>query len=307
MNVTLGINTCFALKRWPRPADWASVVRDDLGLDFVELSLDLIEGTETFAGRRDAIERTRAALDAHGLRAHATFTGLAAYSLDLLMHPDATRRESALAWYREVVDLTAALGCRATGGHVGAMSVSDWSDPARRAERWETLHHDLTTLAEHARNAGLEYLLVENLVAVREPSMMTQIEDLLSEGDIDHVAWKLCLDVGHHCVPGTTGDERDPYAWLRRFGNRLAEVQLQQSDGLADHHWAFTAEHNAGGIIDPARVLSTLAEAGAGDVDLVFEIIPGWEDPDDQVIDDLRYSVQVWKAAISDHPSVAGG
>ena len=301
MNVTLGINTCFALKRWPRPADWASVVRNDLGLDFVELSLDLIEGTDTFAGRRDAIERTRAALDAHGLRARATFTGLAAYSLDLLMHPDAARRENALAWYREVVDLTAALGCNATGGHVGAMSVPDWSDPARRDERWQELKRDLTTLAGHARNAGLDYLLVENLVAVREPSIMAQVEDLLTDGDADHVPWKLCLDVGHQCVPGTTGDERDPYAWLRRFGNRLAEVQLQQSDGLADHHWAFSAEHNATGIIDPGRVLTTLAASGAGDVDLIFEIIPGWEDPDGGVVDDLRASVELWETAIRDH------
>ena len=92
MKVQLGINTCFALKRWPRPADWASVVHNDLGLDLVELSLDLIEGTDTFAGRRHAVERTRAALDANGLNAHATFTGLSAYSLDLLMHPDPARR-----------------------------------------------------------------------------------------------------------------------------------------------------------------------------------------------------------------------
>jgi D-erythrulose 1-phosphate 3-epimerase len=301
MNVSLGINTCFALKRWPRPADWAALVRNDLGLDFVELSLDLIEGTDTFAGRRAAIERTRAALDAHGLRARATFTGLAAYSLDLLMHPDAMRRESALAWYRDVVDLTAALGCSATGGHVGAMSVPDWSDPERRAERWEALKRDLDSLAEHARNAGLEYLLVENLVAVREPSMMGQIEDLLTDGDANHVPWRLCLDVGHQCVPGTTGDERDPYAWIQRFGSRLAEVQLQQSDGLADHHWAFTAEHNASGIIDAARVLTTLSASGARDVDLIFEIIPGWEDPDGRVVDDLRSSVEMWTAAIRAH------
>jgi sugar phosphate isomerase/epimerase len=279
------------------------LVRNELDLDFVELSLDLIEGTETFAGRRDAIERTRAALDAHGLHARATFTGLAAYSLDLLMHPDPTRRQSALAWYRDVVDLTAALGCNATGGHVGAMSVPDWSDAQRRAERWEALKRDLETLAEHARNAGLDYLLVENLVAVREPSMMGQIEDLLTDGDADHVPWRLCLDVGHHCVPGTTGDERDPYAWIERFGSRLAEVQLQQSDGQADHHWAFTAEHNAIGIINAERVLTTLSASGAGDVDLIFEIIPGWEDPDGRVVDDLRSSVEIWKAAIHAHTS----
>ncbi len=299
MIVNLGINTCFALKRWPRPADWASVVRNDLGLDLVELSFDLIEGLETFAGRREAIERTRAALDANGLTAHATFTGLSAYSLDLLMHPDAARREAAMTWYRGMVDLTAALGASATGGHVGTMSVPDWSDPERRAERWNGLKRDLSAIAGHARSAGLEYLLIENLVAVREPSTMAQLEDLITDGDDDHVPWRLCLDVGHQCVPGTDGDERDPYAWVRTFGSRLAEVQLQQSDGVADHHWPFSAERNATGRIHPEQVLETLAAAGAGSVDLIFEIIPGWEDPDERVIDDLVFSVELWRAAIT--------
>lgn len=301
MNVNLGINTCFALKRWPRPADWASVVRNDLGLDLVELSLDLLEGTDTFAGRRDAIERTRSALDANGLRAHATFTGLAAYSLDLLMHPDPARRDAALTWYRGVIDLTAALGASATGGHVGAMSAPDWASAEHRAQRWSDLKRDLEVIAEHAKNAGLEYLLVENLVAVREPSTMAQVEDLLTDGDAEHVPWRLCLDVGHHCVPGTAGEERDPYAWLQRFGSRLAEVQLQQTDGLTDHHWAFTAEHNATGLIDPARVLETLAATGAETVDLIFEIIPGWEEDDDQVVHDLVASVDLWRSAIQLH------
>jgi sugar phosphate isomerase/epimerase len=301
MKVNLGINTCFALKRWPRPADWASVVRNDLGLDLVELSLDLIEGTETFSGRRDAIERTRAALDANSLSAHATFTGLSAYSLDLLMHPDPARREAALTWYRSVVDLTAALGAGATGGHVGAMSVPDWAFPERRAQRWEGMKRDLDTIAHYAKSAGLEYLLVENLVAVREPSTMAQLEDLLTDGDADRAPWRLCLDVGHQCVPGTTGAERDPYAWLQRFGDRLVEVQLQQSDGIADHHWAFTAEHNATGLIEPTKLLDTLASAGAGEVDLIFEIIPGWEDPDERVLDDLGSSVDMWRQAIHAH------
>lgn len=299
MKVNLGINTCFALKRWPRPADWASVVRNDLGLDLVEMSLDLIEGVETFGGRRDAIERNRAALDAHKLTAHATFTGLSAYSLDLLMHPDPARREAAMAWYRGVVDLTAALGARATGGHVGAMSVPDWEVPERREERWDGMKRDMETIAAYAGAAGLEYLLVENLVAVREPSTMAQLEELITDGDAEHAPWRLCLDVGHQCVPGTVGDERDPYAWLRRFGSRLVEVQLQQSDGVADHHWAFTAEHNSGGLIEPAKLLDTLAATGAQTVDLIFEIIPGWEDPDDRVIGDLQYSVDLWRNAIS--------
>ena len=125
------------------------------------------------------------------------------------------------------------------------MSLPDWVDPERRAERWEGMKRDLESIAAHASAAGLDYLLVENLVSVREPSTMAQIEELLTEGDAEHAPWRLCLDVGHQCVPGTEGDERDPYAWLRHFGSQLVEVQLQQSDGFADHHWAFTAEHNA--------------------------------------------------------------
>ena len=97
------------------------------------------------------------------------------------------------------------------------MSVPDWNDPERRAERWDGLKRDLETIAAHA-SGGLDYLLVENLVAVREPSTMAQVEDLLTDGDAEHAPWRLCLDVGHQCVPGTDGEERDPYAWLRRFG-----------------------------------------------------------------------------------------
>ena len=87
MRARLGINTCFAVKRWPEPGDWARIVRDELGLDTVELSLDLIEDV---GGR--TVNQVRSALDEYGLRAETVFTGLAAYSLNLLMHPDAVRR-----------------------------------------------------------------------------------------------------------------------------------------------------------------------------------------------------------------------
>jgi sugar phosphate isomerase/epimerase len=298
MRARLGINTCFALKRWPRPDDWAAVVRDDLGLEIVELSLDLVEGLDAPVERHRSVELTRAALSRHGLRAETTFTGLAAYGLNLLMHPDAERRSAALRWYRTVVDVTAQLGALACGGHVGTMSVPDWSDPIQRSERWSDLRRDLIELAGYACDAGLTHLLIENLVSVREPSTMSAVEELLSAGDGAHVPVRLCLDVGHQCVPGTEGAERDPYAWLRHFGSRLAEVQLQQSDALGDHHWPFTPERNAAGRIEPGRVLDTLATSGAEDVLLILEIIPGWEEDDGQVIEGLLSSVELWKGAL---------
>jgi D-erythrulose 1-phosphate 3-epimerase len=300
MRARLGINNCFAAKRWPRPDDWARVVRDDLGLDLVELSLDLLEGIDDPRQRQRMAHQVRVSLDRYGLSAETTFTGLAAYSLNLLMDPDLERRRRALEWYLDVVDLTARLGAKGTGGHVGSMSVPDWSDPALRAERWAGLKSDLAEIAAHAREAGLDYLLIENLASSREPSTIAGVEALLTNGDAAHVPVRLCLDVGHQCVPGTTGDDRDPYAWLKHFGSRLTEVQLQQSDGLADRHWPFTPERNEAGHIDPDRVLDVLAESGAGDVLLMLEVIPAWEEDDRQVLAGLRSSAELWAAALKD-------
>jgi len=299
MRARLGINNCFAVKRWPRPQDWAQVVREELGLDLVELSLDLMPRMGTPGERRRTADQVRAALDRHGLTAETTFTGLAAYSLSLLMHPDPDHRRSAFDWYLAVIDLTAQMGARAAGGHVGAMSVPDWSDPARRAERWAGLRHDLAELAAHARSAGLDHLLIENLASAREPSTIAQAADLLTDGDPEHVPVRLCLDVGHQCVPGTTGDDRNPYAWLARFGSVLAEVQLQQSDGLADRHWPFTPQRNEGGRIEPDRVLDALADSGAQDVLLMLEVIPAFEEDDRQVLAALRASADYWANALS--------
>jgi sugar phosphate isomerase/epimerase len=296
----LAINNCFAVKRWPRPADWAPLIRDELGLDLVELSLDLVGDVATVAARQRAAEETREALTECGLAAEATFTGLAAYSGCLLLHPDAEHRRAAMEWYLAVIDLTARLGARGTGGHIGAMSVPDWTDPARRAQRWSGLQQDLAELTGHARAAGLDYFLIENLASRREPCTIAGLETLLTDGDAGHVPARLCLDVGHMCVPGTSGPDRDPYAWLRHFGPRLAEIQLQQSDGVADHHWPFTMERNAVGSIDPARVLDTLTDSGVGDVLLVLEVIPPFEQDDAQVIEDLRASVETWATALAE-------
>src|SRR5437870_2514312 len=161
----LGINTCFAVKRWPRPQEWARVVREDLDLDLVQHSLDLV-------------------------------------SLD---GPASLRR----------------------------------------------------------RQAGLEARYVENLAAAREPSTMEGIQRLLRPGDDRHVPVALCLDVGHQCVPGTSGPERDPYAWLERMGSRAPVVHLQQSDAKGDRHWPFTAQANRAGRIDPDRVLVALDRSWA--------------------------------------------
>ncbi|MEA2651940.1 MAG: hypothetical protein QOI85_1661 [Chloroflexota bacterium] len=299
MRLQLGINTCFAVKRWPRPDDWAPVVRDRLGLRLVQHSLDLVD-TAASAERLDSqAAEVRAAIAEHGLELHSTFTGLAAYSANLLLAPDAIDRDAALAWYRRVITLTADVGGRATGGHIGCFSVPDWRDPDRRSELWSGLQRSLAELATNARKAGLEYLVVENLAVAREPSTMAMIRELLDDGNATRVPIRLCLDLGHMVVPGTEGPDRDPYAWLRTLGRSAPVIQLQQSDEGGDHHWPFTERTSAIGRISADRVFDALGEGGVEESALVLEIIPPFEQDDDDVLSNVAESVDYWREAIS--------
>jgi D-erythrulose 1-phosphate 3-epimerase len=299
MRLLLGINTCFAVKRWPRPDDWAPLVRDRLGLRLVQHSLDLVDTTASAERLASQAGELRTAVAEHGLEVHSTFTGLVAYSANLLLAPDAVDREAALAWYQRIIELTAAVGGRATGGHIGCFSVPDWRDPGRRSELWTGLQRSLADLAADARSAGLEYLVVENLAVAREPSTMAMIGELLDDGDAARVPIRLCLDVGHMVVPGTSGSDRDPYAWLRTVGASAPVIQLQQSDAEGDHHWPFTEATNAVGRISADRVIDALGEGGVEESALVLEVIPPFEQEDDAVLSDLSESVDYWREALS--------
>jgi hypothetical protein len=295
---TLGINTCFAVKRWPEPERWAAIVADDLGLGMVQHSLDLVD-LDADAPLREQAEAVAAACGARAIALHSTFTGLGAYGRNLLLDPDSVQRKRASAWFRRALDFTAAAGGRAAGGHIGAFSVADWRDEGRRARLWEGLRSELGDLAGYAAARGLDAFLFENMAARREPSTIADAEALLEPADEGRAAVALCLDVGHQCVVGTSGDDRDPYAWLERLGARSPVIHLQQSDAEADHHWPFTAERNAQGRIDAGRVLDALDASGAGDVALVLEVIPSFEQDDDAVLADLVESAEHWRAALA--------
>jgi hypothetical protein len=101
------------------------------------------------------------------------------------------------------------------------------------------------------------------------------------------------------CVPGTVGDERDPYVWARALGTVSPVVQLQQSDAEGDHHWPFTAAANAAGRIEADRLLDALEASGAAEIALILEVIPPFEQDDDAVIADMAASVAYWRDALA--------
>ena len=298
MDVRLGVNTRFAVKRWPRPEDWAPIVRDRLGLSLVQHCLDLVEpplGTGSIVAPASAV---RKAMVAHDLELHSTISGQAVSSANLLLHPDADARTAARIFYHRAIAFSARIGARATGGHVGAFALHDWTDAGLRRKRWAEMRAALSNLALDARRAGLDAFLVENRAAAREPSTMAMLRELVDDGGPERVPVRLSLDLGHMCLAGAQGDEREPYAWLRSFATKTSVVQLQQSDADHDRHWPFTPEFNELGRIRADWVLDALLEGGAEHVTLMLEVIPPFEEDDQAVLDDIRTSVDYWREAL---------
>ncbi len=252
-------------------------------------------------------ESLLAACFEYGITMHSTFTGLAAYCGNLLLHPDDAMRRRAEAWFEKAIDLSARIEATATGGHVGALCVPDWRDEQRCAFLEASLNESLSRLAVRATRASLTGFYVEAMTVEREPSPLDQMEGLCDPGDADHAAIQLCLDVGHQCVFGRDADERDPYTWLRRLGSKSLVVHLQQSDETGNHHWPFTSERNAEGRIEAEAVLAALDASGAENAYLLLEMIHPFETPDDSVLSDLKASVEYWEDALRTHGSVRQG
>ena len=193
---TFGLNTSFAIKRWPEPERWAALTRQ-IGVDLVQFSFDLLDPwwPATLGGRQAA--RIRSACTAEGLTLDSAFLGLAAYSYNGLLHPDRDVRDVTEDWWRRAIDLAAQMGAGAMGGPLGATSVAGRAVPGLREETTERMHR----LAEHARSCGLQALLIELTPLRREwPHTPDELRELLWLTAQTAVPWRVVLDLGHTLV-----------------------------------------------------------------------------------------------------------
>jgi hypothetical protein len=289
------VNNGFALKRWPEPEAWAEVIRRELGLREVQLSLDLLDPAWPTTCVDQLCRRVRAVADANNLRISSTFTGLVAYAQNLLAHPVPEVREQAAGWFASALRVTAGVRAGSTGGHWGAFSVRDHVDPVRRAALRRELVGQVQRLAVEAKDLGLASLLWEPMPVPREiPHTVVEAIAVLEEVNTGPgVPVRLCLDLGHCCAEDVA-PRADPHAWLEQLLPWTAAVHLQQTDGAGDRHWPFTREFAASGIVDPARVLEIVRHSPLPMVHLFLEVCHPHEAPDGRVLDDLKESVDTW-------------
>ena len=288
--MNFGINLSFAIKRWPEPQVWARMVRENLGLELVQFTYDLLDPWWPASARNPMAAAVRQAAQDWGITIESAFSGLANYCFDGLLHPEAGGREASLEWWKRAFDVAAAVGAKASGGPLGGMSVADASDPKRSEERYHGLLDAVAVLTEAARSAGLERLQVECTPLAREiPYTVEQSRRFVA--DLDGrcaVPVKLLVDIGHALYQPLYGPAARMPQWLNALGHEIGAFHLQNTDFQSDSHWGWPDKR---GLFDVRGFANDVRAAGLEDVPAFLEIIYPFELADDAVLANITSSV----------------
>ena len=212
---TLGINTGFAINRFPEPEEWARVVAEELRLTSVQLVADLLNPFWPAPVIESEVARIQEATGRYGISIHSLMTS-AFTRVNHLLHPHLESRQAWSEWFTRFADLAVRLGARAIGSHFGILSVRDAQDPRRYRERVDEGIRRWQELSFYARDVGLEYIYFETMSIPREMAYtVAEARELFARvNERAGVPMVYCLDVGHAPHP----DERDPVSLAQRAG-----------------------------------------------------------------------------------------
>ena len=300
--ILLGVNNCFAIGRYPEPEAWLSIVKNELGLEHVQFSYDLLDpviiDNDTFQSKSLEIKRLA---DSMGISIDTAVTGEVVHKFNCLLEPDPALRTCYLRWFERMIRGAQLLGVEGSGVYLGTLSQTDHENPKRRGYLIEVLLEGITHLSSIARDSNQKYFLWEPMSVPRElPCTIEETKSMLKRAnDCSHVPVRLCLDVGHGYIRSGDPRDSDAYAWIRELGHVSPVVHMQQTDGKGSRHWPFTEEYNKIGVIDPERIFRAIEETGIEKTIIVFEFFySAHAIPDESAIDNLKTSVEYWQKAL---------
>lgn len=283
----LGVNLSFAVKRWVEPDVWAKIVAENLGINLVQFSFDLLDPWWDKKISLPLARRILKATKRHNIHIHSAFIGLAAYTYNALLHPDKEGRKAAVQWYKNAIDLAIEIGTSAVGGPVGGMSVTQAANSSIVKAQYAELVDTLYTLTNYARKQGLSEFLIEQTPLRREiPWNLRQYKQLVKDLSGTPIPVKYTIDLGHVFYKPLYKNAARLEPWLNQ---QVGLIHLQQTDGMSDSHWGFTRK----GIVNLANIKQRLEQADLADVPVILEVFYPFELDDQSVLKDFTKSVKL--------------
>ena len=365
--INLTLDSCFAIKRWPRPEEWARVIKEEIGgIRYIEMStdLDIDPQFNSEAYRAEWIGEVKRLEERYGLKVASFFSGYATYRAMGLLNWNADVRDMLRDnYFKKTVDMAKELGAQ-VGNTLHAFSEELVDDPEKFRAAEAMLSGYLGEMAVYAQKKGVAFsyeqmytpnqgwwriddcerymrgiyasagapvyttidtahmagqarlvrpssIMLHKAVSEKDPGNMRFPREMLEmirrgttvealEEKLDRYAYCFCKK-----------EDGDVYSWLERIACYSPLMHLQQTDGTYSSHRPFTAKYNAGGIIEPRKVLEAIKRSydrpedpamppRAKEIYLAFELFFGVTESAEEILRQVRESVEYWREVIKE-------
>ncbi len=296
----LGINTGFAVNRYSEPEEWVRIVGDELGLNIVQFTADMLNVDLPMSVISRQVDRIQKACRLYNVEITSTFTG-AFTRVNHLAHPDLDIRRHWVNWFKRFVDLSVDLGSKSIGSHFGIFTHLDNNNLVSRSIRRQQNIDGWHEIADYAKDRGLDFISWEPMSISREQGeTISEARRLQRDVNINSpLPFKMCLDVDHGDLSSLNSCDTNPYEWLDEFANESPLIHLKQTNANKPGHWPFINEYNTVGRIQPNEFVGKLIDKDVRKVDLILE--PGFrerEPSDSTVVEVLKESVEFWRQVV---------
>ena len=296
--IDIGVNNAFAIKKWIEPEEWTRVIVEEIGLKNIQASFDLFYPSLREADFQFIGNEINNALNKYDARVSSTFTGLMAYSQNMLDHPNPVVRKAAIDYYVDAIKISSMIGAPTTGGHFLSFSIKDFNDKKRKEYLMGSFFESMIYLSEIGLKNKLNSLTWEYMpIPYEPPHTVEEAKSLFKElNSYSKIPIYLAFDLGHTTSFDLEKGNKntDVYHVLENLIPITNIIHLQQCDGIGDRYWPFIPEYNEIGIIDPKKILNLIRDYSDHKIDLVFEFFHGGEISGKKIIEDYKYSTNYW-------------
>ncbi len=294
-NISFGINTGFAVNRYPLANDWLKIIEKS-GLKKVQITADTLDPRMPKKFIEKEINSILGVSTKGGPTVTSAFTG-AFTRLNLFGHPDKDVRDYWLNWYKDFIDLAARLNVKSIGGHLSIISLEEDSFQSVRKERLENIINTWVYLSKYAQDKGIPTMIWEPMSISREFGETLDAAEFIQHKFDEKTkgAIKICYDVDHGDIVSANKNDTNPYEWIKKFAYAIDCIHLKQSSSNKAGHWPFTDEFNKDGKIKKDEMLKSLKENFSTNIDLFLELSIRERNPiDKKATEYISKSAEYW-------------
>lgn len=200
--IHIGIDNCFALKRWTTPAEWAKVVKD-LGMKYIEGVPDL--EAEPFLMPADYldewIEEVCRVQKEEDVQTVMLYSNDSTYDTQGFAHFDKRVRDKIVdGWFGGFCKTAAGIGAD-IGYYVCGLPESILFDKQKRKDAQEIVIETMARVNKIAESYGIDKVALEQMYTPHQPPFtidtMRQLMQAVKQAS--GKALYITEDVGHHC------------------------------------------------------------------------------------------------------------